>query len=216
MKKEQVSYYPVFLNLSGKKCVVVGGGKVAGRKVGALLECGAEVTVVSPELCEELKGLVEAGEITAAVRPYRSGDLKGSAVVIAATGTRSVNVEIVNEARKRGIPVNVVDDPDYSDFIVPSCLKRGDITIAVSTSGKSPALARKIRENLEKNIGGEYAALALLTAEVRTDIKKRGIVVSSEDWQRALDIDLLVDLLRKNEREKAKNILLASLKVPQI
>ncbi|HUU08288.1 MAG TPA: hypothetical protein VMW61_02065, partial [Dehalococcoidales bacterium] len=108
--------------------------------------------------------------------------------------------------------VNVVDDAQNSDFIVPSCLRRGDVTIAVATAGRSPALARKIRTRLEKDFGEEYAALAQLIDEVRAEVKKRGITVGGDDWQEALDLDELTKLLRKGEREKARALILSRLK----
>ena len=199
MKREPASYYPIFLNVSGKRCVVVGGGQVALRKVGALLDHGANVEVISPDLCPELNKLAETGGIAAQRKLYQTGDLKGALIVIAATDDHGINLGVVKEAKGTGVLVNVVDDPDNSDFIVPSCLRRGDVTIAVSTAGRSPALARKIRARLEKDLGVEYAALALLIDEVRAEIKRLEIKVSGDDWQKAMDLDLLIDLLKKND-----------------
>ena len=206
------AYYPVSLNIKGRKCVVVGGGEVARRKVKALLEHGAMVTVISPELSPELVQLAEHGAIEALNREYRAGDLKDSFLAIAATDDSDTNRQIVREARDRVVLVNVVDDAQNSDFIVPSCLRRGDVTIAVATAGRSPALARKIRTRLEKDFGEEYAALALLIDEVRAEVKKRGITVGGDDWQEALDLDKLIELLRKGEREKARALILSRLK----
>ena len=206
------AYYPVSLNIKGRKCVVVGGGEVARRKVKALREHGAKVTVISPELGPELVQLAEHGEIEALNREYRAGDLKDSFLAIAATDDSDTNRQIVREARDRVVLVNVVDDAQNSDFIVPSCLRRGDVTIAVATAGRSPALARKIRTRLEKDFGEEYAALAQLIDEVRAEVKKRGITVGGDDWQEALDLDELTKLLRKGEREKARALILSRLK----
>lgn len=206
------AYYPVSLNIRGRKCVVVGGGEVALRKVKALLEHGAMVTVISPELGPELVQLARHGEITALNREYRAGDLKDSFLAIAATDDSDTNCQIVREAEDRAVLVNVVDDAENSDFIVPSCLRRGDVTIAVATAGRSPALARKIRTRMEEKFGEEYAALALLLDEVRTELKKRGITVGGDDWQAALDLDRLTELLRKGEREKARALILSKLK----
>jgi precorrin-2 dehydrogenase/sirohydrochlorin ferrochelatase len=210
--KQSCSYYPVSLNISGRKCVVVGGGQVAWRKATGLLECGAIVEVISPDLCPELDKLVETGKINALRRNYRAGDLQGAWVVIAATDDNKINQEIFTEARASGILVNVVDNADSSDFIVPSCLRRGKITIAVSTAGSSPALARKIRTSLEKDFGEEYALLAELVEEVRQEMKHRGTKVNSEGWQQALDVDLMIDLIKKGEKERAKAVLLDKLK----
>lgn len=206
------SYYPVFLNISGRKCVVVGGGQVALRKVKALLERGAHVGVISPDFCPELNKLAESGEINALRRRYQVGDLQGALIAIAATNDSDINQEVVKEARRGGVLANVVDDAEDSDFIAPSHLQRGNITIAISTAGFSPALARKIRTKLEKDFGDEYASLALLIEEVRSELKRQGIKVDSDDWQKALDLDLMIDLLKKGEREKVKSVLLSNLK----
>ncbi len=205
-------YYPVFLNIEGKKCVVVGGGQVALRKVKALLEHKASVAVISPDLCPELNGLAESGAICVSRRSYQAGDLAGALIAIAATDDRRINLRISKEAKKTGVLVNVVDDADNSDFIVPSRICRGDVVIAISTAGKSPALARKIRTRLEKDFGEEYAALARLIDEVRAELKQAGIKVDGDDWQEALDLDLLIGLLKKGESQKAKALLLNNLK----
>ena len=152
MNKRSNSYYPVFLNISGRKCVVVGGGKVAWRKVKGLLEFGANIEVISPDICPELNELAETGEINVLPRSYHTGDLQGAFVAIVATSNSDINQEVVKEARRSGVLVNVVDDAEDSAFIVPSCLRRGNITIAVSTAGSSPALARKIRTRLKKTL----------------------------------------------------------------
>lgn len=217
MKKgdEQPTYYPIFLNISGKKCVVVGGGQVALRKVTTLLEHGASVEVISPDLCSELSQLAESGEIGVLQRSYRAGDLQDAVIAIAATNDSNTNLEVVKEARRKAVLVNVVDDAESSDFIVPSYMRRGDVTIAISTGGRSPALARKIRNRLEKDFGDEYASLALLIDEVRAEVKGQGIKVNGDAWQEALDLDLLGDLLRRGDNEKAKAILLSNLKARQ-
>jgi len=204
-------YYPVFLDVRGKRCVVVGGGHVALRKVKVLLEHGASVEVVSPALCPELSQLAEAKTISLLGKDYEPGDLKGAFIAIVATANSNTNQNIADEARRQKIPVNVADSLEQSDFIVPSYLRRGDLTIAVSTAGKSPALARKIRTRLEQNFGEEYASLTGLIEEVRAELKKRAVIVSGNDWQKALDLDLLIELLRTGQREKAKTTLLGNL-----
>jgi siroheme synthase-like protein len=205
------SYYPVFLKLNGRRCVVIGGGQVALRKVQSLLQCGARVEVVSPEVCPALEELNSRRKISVVGRCYRHGDLHGAFLAIAATGDTSVNTKIEQEAEQIGVPVNIVDNKELSSFLVPSFLRRGDVTIAVSTAGRSPALARRIRTRLEKDIGVEYAALAEIVDEVRSEIKKKGIEIGAEDWQSAMDVDSMIELLKKGEREKAKNLLLKNL-----
>lgn len=206
------TYYPIFMNIGGKKCVVAGGGEVALRKVKTLLEHGASVKVISPDLCSELGRLAESGEISVLQRSYRVGDLQDAVIAIVATNDSNTNLEVVKEARRKAVLVNVVDDAESSDFIVPSYMRRGDVTIAISTAGRSPALARKIRTRLEKDFGEEYASLALLIDEVRTEVKRQGIKVDGNVWQEALDLDLLSDLLRRGDNEKAKAILLSNLR----
>ena len=205
-------YYPIFLNIRGKRCVVVGGGAVALRKVKALLEHEASVEVISPELCPELSQLAKSRAIQVLQRNYNGGDLQGAFIAIAATDDGEINNKVAEEARAKGVLVNVVDDSEHSDFIVPSQLRRGDITIAVSTAGKSPALARKIRTKLEKDFGAEYASLALLVDEVRSELKRQGIKINGYGWQEAIDLDVLIELLRAGQNEKAKATLLANLK----
>ncbi len=206
------TYYPIFMNIGGKKCVVVGGGEVALRKVKTLLEHGASVKVISPDLCSKLGQLAESGEISVLQRSYRAGDLQDAVIAIVATDDSNTNLEVVKEAQRRAVLVNVVDDAESSDFIVPSCMRRGDVTIAISTAGRSPALARKIRTRLEKDFGDEYASLALLIDEVRAEVKRQGIEVDGNAWQEALDLDLLSDLLRRGDNEKAKATLLSNLR----
>ncbi len=205
-------YYPIFLNIRGKRCVVVGGGAVALRKVKALLEHEASVKVISPELCPELSQLAKSRAIQVLQRNYNGRDLQGVFIAIAATDDGEINNKVAEEARAKGVLVNVVDDSEHSDFIVPSQLRRGDITIAVSTAGKSPALARKIRTRLEKDFGAEYASLALLVDEVRSELKRQGIKINGYGWQEAIDLDMLIELLRAGQNEKAKATLLANLK----
>ncbi len=213
MNREQLPpYYPVFLKIGGRRCVVVGGGQVALRKVTALLEHRASVDVISPELCPGLIELVEGGQIRVFRRRYKAGDLQEAFIVITATDNSDINLQIAKEAKSKGVLVNVVDDAENSDFILPSYVRRGDITIAVSTAGRSPALARKIRTRLEKDFGDEYASLAVLIDEVRAEVKRQGIEVDSDAWQEALDLDLLSDLVRRGDREKAKDVLLRNLK----
>ncbi len=199
-----MSYYPVFLNISGKRCVVCGGGRVALRKVQSLLEHGARVEMVSPSSCTELLALAERGEILLHSREYREDLLKGAHVVIAATDDRDTNLSIVDGARRSGCLVNAVDDAENSDFIVPSCLRRGDITVAVSTSGKSPALARKLRARLEAELGSEYAELVRLVGEVREEMRTRGLKVSEDTWQEALDLELLPALIKEGKIKEAR------------
>lgn len=198
-------YYPIFLDIEKRRCLVVGGGEVAQRKVESLLQCDARVTVVSPRLTEALTDLKESGAIEVHLRTYRDGDTNGAALVIAATDDNGVNMNVSREATIAGIPVNVVDDPDKSTFIVPSLFKRGSVSIAVSTGGKSPALARRMRVELEKTFPAEFAQLADLLSDIRADFKGKGVAVDAETWQDALDINMLLELLRQGKNREARD-----------
>ena len=150
-------YYPAFLDLSGRRCVVVGGGKVARRKVMSLLKAGARVTVISPALDPALARLKERGLINHIVRGFRPADLKGAALVFSATDREAENEKVSVAAQRRGILVNVADIPAQCSFIVPSVVDRGPLVIAVSTSGASPAMSRSIRLELERLYGRRFA-----------------------------------------------------------
>jgi len=212
MKRNTGTYFPVFLDVRRKKCVVIGGGQVAFRKIRTLLDCGASVTVISLVLHPDLSELANKKSIQVIRRSYKSRDLKGAFIVIAATGTKETNRKVAKEAGRVGALVNVVDDPEPSDFIVPSVVRRGDLAIAISTGGMSPALARKIRTRLEDSFGEEYALLVSLVEEVRSTLRRKGIRVNAERWQNALDLDFLAQLLRTGQKDKAKAVLMKKLK----
>ena len=211
-KQKPVVYYPIFFNTQGKKCVVIGGGSVALRKTKSLLECGAKVTVISPKPRREISKLWEERTIRLIERDYRASDLKGARMAIVCTDAKKVNRKAADEAREAGVLVNVADDPERSDFIAPSFFRRGDLTVAVSTSGVSPALAKKIRTKLEKDLGEEYAALLSLIREVRFEIKREGFIVDGGAWQEILDLDFLTRLVKAGCRKKAKTLLLNELR----
>ncbi len=212
LKSKPRRYYPIFLNLKSKKCVVVGGGMVALRKVTTLLDCGADIRVISPKPHAEMLRFFKNKAIQLIRRNYEPGDLKGAALSIAATHVKKINRKVAEEAKTNGTLVNVVDDPESSDFIIPSFFRRGDLSVAVSTSGMSPALAKKVRAKLEKNIGIEYAYLLSLIADIRSEIKKKGLRVSAKTWQESLDLDSLILFLKAGRREEAKATLLGKLK----
>ncbi|KJS22538.1 MAG: hypothetical protein VR72_05730 [Clostridiaceae bacterium BRH_c20a] len=164
--------YPISLNITRKKCIVIGGGKIALRKINSLLEAGAVVFLISPKISDEIRRLVNENLIQWIEKEYNSELVNDSFLVIAATNIREVNQEIANFCHAANILVNVVDSPNDSSFIVNSYLKQGDLTLAISTNGKSPALSHKIREDLTVLFGPEYAVLLDLLAEVRGMAKK--------------------------------------------
>ncbi|OPY69520.1 MAG: Precorrin-2 dehydrogenase [Syntrophorhabdaceae bacterium PtaU1.Bin034] len=159
-KNSLTPYYPVFLDLMRKRCVVVGGGNVAERKVRALLAAGAIVKLVSPRVTKGLSKLGEQDTIEIVAREYQEGDLRGATLVFAATGTADVNRTIREETDRLGILLNVVDNPGMCDFIVPSLVRRGAILIAISTSGLLPMLSKKLRTDIFKRISADYALYA--------------------------------------------------------
>jgi precorrin-2 dehydrogenase/sirohydrochlorin ferrochelatase len=157
-------YYPAFLNLKGKKTVVVGGGKIAERKILALLKAGADVTVISPGITKRIAGEKLKGRIKHISRQYGRGDSRKAFLVIAATSSQEINRRVSEDAT---CLVNVVDTPSLCNFIVPSVLQRGPLTIAVSTGGISPALSKSIRQELEKLYGPEFAEYLQLLEKIR-------------------------------------------------
>jgi len=199
---------PINLQVEGRRCVVVGGGEVAERKVGLLLECGAEVVVVSPTLTARLRRLAEQGELTYHARKFVPADLEGALLVIAATDDPAVNEQVAAEAQARGLLVNAVDQPQMGNFHFPARLRRGELLLTVSTGGCSPLLARRIREEWEQQYGPEYAALMELLGELRAEVKERIAEAAArrEVWARMLDSEVLA-LLRAGKRDAAKELL---------
>jgi precorrin-2 dehydrogenase len=198
-------YYPVFLDLHGKPVVVIGGGKVAERKALTLLTCGARITVVSPALTKRLSCLAQAGAIHHRNRRWRPSDLQEAFLVIATTNDRKDNAEIAGRVDTRSRLVNIADDPARCNVIAPSVIARGDLIIAVSTSGRSPALARRIRRELERSFGAEYARFLRLLGEVREQVQSRVPSMGRRRriLQRLAASDLL-RLLRQGETGRAK------------
>lgn len=205
-----MAYYPIFVELKDRACLVIGGGPEAQRKVEGLLAAEGRVTVVAPTLTRDLQRRLAAGEIDYEQREYRAGDLEGYDVCMVATDNGEVNAEVAAEGKRRRVWVNAADDPTNCDFILPAVIRRGSITIAASTGGGSPALARRLREELEAYLTEEMPALADLLAEVRKELRAQGIVPDPEVWQKAIDEELRV-LIAQRKHRQAKARLLASL-----
>ncbi len=168
-----MAYYPIFLELKGRPCVVIGGGEIAYRKAQALVSCGARVTVVSPRLGRGLQRLARAQKIRWRKRAFQPDDLKGAQLVIAATDDQPVNEQAAREARRRGIWINVVDQPRLCSFILSSVVRRGKLVLAISTGGVSPALAKWIRKDLERRYGPEFDRLLKAMPRARDAVKKK-------------------------------------------
>lgn len=196
-------YYPIMLDITDKKCIVIGGGRVAVRKVTSLLAYNARITVISKSLCEGLKKLQP--DIDWIERDYVPDDLDGAFIVFATTNDPIINQRVYNEAKVKDILVNVADDPDVCSFIVPSQVECGDLTIAISTNGKSPALAKKIREDLEKEYGDHYAVFVNLLGNIRRQSEHE---ISDSSTREALYKEIvysdLLDKLKQGKKEQVK------------
>ena len=178
--------FPLFVELDGRPCVVIGGGAVAERKVDALLGVRAAVTVVSPTLTAGLARLAGRDCIAHVAREYAPGDLAGAALAFAATDDGAVNGAVAGEGRRRGVWVNAADDPAHCDAILPAVVRRGPITVAISTGGASPALARATRERIEAALPEAYGALGDIAADARRSLRAAGRRAPAEAWPAAL------------------------------
>lgn len=167
-----MGYLSICVNLDDRRCVVVGGGEVAERKVAALLEAGARVCVISPKLTAELQRLASIKAIEHLAREWKSGDLRDCLLAFAATDDPGLHGAIAGEARALRVPINVADEPELCDFIVPSVVRRGDLQIAISTSGASPALASRIRRDLQEIVGPEYETVTQIMRAARSYLRK--------------------------------------------
>ena len=198
--------YPVLLTLSGRPCLVVGGGRVAARKIQGLLAAGADVTVVSPDVSPD----VEATGARIERRAYQRGDVTGFRLVIAATDDPDVNGAVYDDAEAAGVWVNAADDPAHCSFTLPAVLQRGDLTVSVSTAGHSPALARWLRDQIGEELGPEYEVLLRLLAERREALRSNGTPTEGMNWQDAIDSGML-DLVREGRLAEARERLQACL-----
>jgi siroheme synthase-like protein len=208
-----MGYYPVSLDLGGRCCVIVGGGIVVERRVRALLEAGATVTVVSRAVTPALMALAEAGRIRHVARAYAPGDLAGAALALTAVDDPAVTAAVGREARQRGVWINAADDPGHCDFILPGLVRRGVLTVAVGSGGASPALTRALREHLDDVLGAEWAMLGELAAGARSELRAAGRVVGAEAWRRALADDVRA-LLAEGRLNDARGRLRARLELP--
>jgi precorrin-2 dehydrogenase / sirohydrochlorin ferrochelatase len=201
-------YYPIYLNLTQRPAIVIGGGAIAEGKVLGLLEADAQITLIAPEVTPALHGLAAAAKITWEQRPYQSGDLEGAAIVISATDDREINQQVWDESQQRGILINVVDDVPHCAFIAPAIVRRGDITLAISTNGKMPALAAHMRRELEKSFGDEYLQLLELTAPLREELATHHLHynVRQQLWRKLFEETNIVELLRQGETESARSL----------
>ncbi len=198
-----MQYYPVFIDIADRNCLVVGGGSVGRRKVKTLLKCGAKVTVVCPQAEAELAELAQSGMITLKRRSYCSADMDGMFLVIGATDDEKLNVRISKEAELHNILYNIADRPEACNFILPALVRRGDLTIAISTSGKSPAFAKKLRKELEQEFGPEYAVFLALMGAIRKKMLQQSHAPLKHKrlFERLIDSGLIEMLTEKREKE---------------
>ena len=208
-------YYPVYLDLRDRLALIIGGGEVAERKVASLLRCGARVNIVAKTLTSSFEKWEEEGRIRYLGKAYQSSFLDGAFLVIAATDDPDLNQKVSKDAEKRGILINAVDQPEDCNFIVPSILRRGELTIAISTSGQSPALAKKIRKELEATYGEEYESFVTLLGKIRSSILQRGRPTEENKivFQKIIESSLL-DSLKEGNLNGAASTLGAILGVP--
>ena len=203
-----MSFYPVNLDIKNRGCLVVGGGGVASRKAKTLAECGAIVTVVSPEFSQSLRELEKTSAVTLICRSYETSDLDGKFLVIGATNNEDLNRRINADAESRNMLCNIADVPDICNFILPSIIRRGDLVIAVSTSGKSPAFAKKLRKDLEKNFGDEYARFLHLMGAIRNKLLCTAHAPETHKplFERLIHHNLL-ELIKNNRKEEINRLL---------
>jgi precorrin-2 dehydrogenase/sirohydrochlorin ferrochelatase len=196
-------YYPVNLDVQNRGCLVVGGGAVGERKVRTLLECGARVTVIAPWVTEYLHGLASEDRIRLKVRAYQPSDPDGQFLVIGATGDEEVNRQISEDASGRGILCNIADCPKACTFVLPAIVSQGDLVIAISTSNKSPAVAKRIRQTLENEFGPEYATLLNLMGAIRERLlaESRSPESHKQTFEHLLDEGLLEMIREERTRE---------------
>ncbi|MGI9102976.1 MAG: precorrin-2 dehydrogenase/sirohydrochlorin ferrochelatase family protein [Terriglobales bacterium] len=177
--------FPIFVKLARRRCVVIGAGEIGAAKIAGLLACDANITVVAPEATGMVRAAADAGKLTWHARAFAPADLEGMFLAVAATGSPETNHRIYSEANQRGVLCNVVDDPDHCDFFYPAIVRRGALQIAISTGGLSPALARRLRQELEAEFGPEYEAWVEEVGQARRQILDRDL--PDEERQRQLN-----------------------------
>ncbi|HJQ39125.1 MAG TPA: bifunctional precorrin-2 dehydrogenase/sirohydrochlorin ferrochelatase [Thermoanaerobaculia bacterium] len=198
-------YYPIFLDIENREVLIIGGGNVCARKAETMMKYGARVTVVSPEFTDEIEEWAREGKLAIQRKHYEESDLEGANIVIASTDDTGVNEQIAADCRKRKIPVNVVDVTPLCEFIVPAIVDKGSVHIAISTEGKSPALARTLKEDLQRLIGPEYAEVNDVLGTLREEAKR--VLPTDVDRKRFFDGILaggILELLREGHRAEAR------------
>lgn len=202
--RKKFPYYPIYIDIEDRQVLIVGGGNVCARKAETMMRYGARVTIVSPAVTDEIEGWQRDGVLAIRRKTYEVSDLDGASIVIASTDDPCVNARVARDCRRRKIPVNVVDVTHLCEFIVPAIIEKGSIQIAVSTGGKSPALARTLKEDLQRTVGPEYAEVNDLLGTLRKSAKK--VLPTDIDRKRFFDGIIaagLLDMLRDGRRREA-------------
>jgi siroheme synthase-like protein len=202
--------YPVNLLVTGRRCVVVGAGRVAARKIAALLDAGATVHVVAPDLSPQVQDWQASGAVTVDPRPFTPADLDGAWLATSATPDPAVNQAVYDAGEARRIFVNAADDPDRCSFTLMSVVRQGDLVVTIGTGGRSPALATYLKDHVASEMGPEWAVLLDLLSEERERLRADGTSSDTLDWRRALDSGML-DLIRTGRVAQAKELLRACL-----
>src|SRR5262249_17761772 len=198
--------YPVNLIVAGRRCVVVGAGRIAARKIDALLAAGADVHVVAPRLGDQVRAWRDDQRVTVDERGFEPADLEGAWLAAAATDDRAVNRAVFDAGAERRVWVNSADDPDNCSFTLMSVIRRGDLVVSIGTGGRSPALAAWLKERITAELGPEYETLLELLSEERESMRADGRSTEDADWKRALDSGML-DLIRAGRMSEAKELL---------
>ena len=201
-------YYPIYLDIEGRNVIIIGGGNVCARKAETMMRYGARVTIVAPEFTDEIEGWAREGCLALKRKTYDASDLDGANIVIASTDIQSVNEQIAADCRARRIPVNVVDVTPLCEFIVPAIIESGSVQIAVSTGGRSPALARTLKEDLQRFIGPEYSEVNDVLGTLRDGAKS--VLPTDMDRKRFFDGIIaqgILELLREGKRREAYEII---------
>lgn len=202
--KKKFPYYPIYIDIEDREVLIVGGGNVCARKAETMIRYGARVTIVSPEITDEIAGWENDKALVVRRKLYDEADLNGASIVIASTDDRCINARVARDCRRRKVPVNVVDVTHLCEFIVPAIIEKGSVQIAVSTGGKSPALARTLKEELQQTIGPEYAEVNDLLGTLRKSAKR--VLPTDTDRKRFFDgiiADGILDMLRNGRRRQA-------------
>ncbi len=205
-----ITGYPVNLVVAGRRCVVVGAGRIAARKIAALLDAGADVHVVAPDATAEVRGWADAGRLELADRKFEPADLDGAWLATTATGDPDIDQAVFRTAQDRHLWVNSADDPENCSFTLMSVVRSGDLVVTIGTGGRSPALASWLKARLAGEFGPEYATLLDILSEAREELRASGRSSEDADWRQALDSGML-ESIRAGRVDEAKETLRACL-----